>query len=53
MRLRLDIGLDGKTLAEAAGIKIEGENPWLTMIQNASESGKKNRELSPTESLKQ
>jgi len=32
----LDIGLDGKALAEAARIKIEGENPWMTVIQNAS-----------------
>lgn len=29
-------GLDGKTPAEACGIKIEGENKWLTLIQNAS-----------------
>jgi transposase-like protein len=31
-------GLDGKTPAEAAGIKIEGENPWITVIQNAKRS---------------
>jgi putative transposase len=29
-------GLNGKTPAEAAGIKIEGENPWITVIQNAA-----------------
>ena len=29
-------GLDGKTPSEACGIKIEGKNKWLTMIQNAS-----------------
>jgi hypothetical protein len=29
-------GLDGKTPAEACGIKIDGENKWLTLIQNAS-----------------
>jgi hypothetical protein len=29
-------GLGGKTPAEAAGIKIEGPNPMLTVIQNAS-----------------
>jgi len=29
-------GLDGATPAEKAGIRIEGENPWLTVIQNAS-----------------
>ncbi len=28
--------LDGKTPAEAAGITIQGENKWLTLIQNAS-----------------
>jgi hypothetical protein len=33
---RSHMGLNGKTPAEAAGIKIEGENPWITMIQNAS-----------------
>ncbi len=34
--IRPHMGLDGKTPAEAAGIKVEGENPWLTLIQNAS-----------------
>ncbi len=29
-------GLDGRTPAEAAGIKVEGENKWITLIQNAS-----------------
>ena len=29
-------GLNGKTPAEACGIKIEGKNKWLTLIQNAS-----------------
>jgi len=28
--------LRGKTPAEVAGIKIEGDNKWLAMIQNAS-----------------
>jgi len=32
------MGLNGKTPAEAAGIKVEGENKWLTIIQNASRS---------------
>jgi len=27
--------LDGKTPSEACGIKIEGQNKWLTLIQNA------------------
>jgi len=29
-------GLDGKTPAEACGIKIGGQNKWITLIQNAS-----------------
>jgi len=28
--------LDGKTPAELAGVKIEGNNKWLTLIQNAA-----------------
>jgi len=31
-------GLEGKTPAEAAGIKIEGENKWITLIQNAHQT---------------
>jgi transposase-like protein/predicted nucleic acid-binding Zn finger protein len=27
--------LDGRTPSEAAGIRVEGENKWLTLIQNA------------------
>ncbi len=34
--LRPHEGLKGKTPAEAAGIRIEGDNKWLTLIQNAS-----------------
>ena len=33
--LRPHMGLDGKTPAEACGIKIEGDNKWMTIIQNA------------------
>ncbi|MGI0070227.1 MAG: hypothetical protein ACREAN_08240, partial [Nitrosopumilaceae archaeon] len=29
-------GLNGKTPAEVAGIKVEGENKWLTLIQKAT-----------------
>ena len=29
-------GLNGKTPAEACGIRVEGNNKWLTLIQNAS-----------------
>jgi hypothetical protein len=28
--------LEGQTPAEVCGIKIEGKNKWLTLIQNAS-----------------
>lgn len=34
-------GLDGKTSSEACGIKVEGKNKWITLIQNASKSAKK------------
>jgi transposase-like protein len=30
--------LEGKTPAEACGIKVEGKDKWLTLIQNASRS---------------
>jgi hypothetical protein len=33
---RPHMGLEGKTPAQAAGIRIEGENPWETVIQNAA-----------------
>jgi hypothetical protein len=32
--------LNGKTPVEVAGIKVEGENKWLTLIQNASRNVK-------------
>jgi len=33
-------GLGGKTPAEACGIKVEGKDKWLTLIQNASRKRK-------------
>ena len=30
------MGLKDKTPAEKCGIKIEGKNKWITLIQNAS-----------------
>lgn len=33
-------GLNGKTPAEACGINIQGDNKWLTLIQNASKLNK-------------
>ncbi len=37
-------GLNGATPAERAGIKVEGENKWLTIIQNAKHLQTVNRE---------
>jgi hypothetical protein len=34
--IRPHMGLNGKTPADLAGIEVEGENKWLTLIQNAS-----------------
>jgi transposase-like protein len=31
-------GLEGKTPSEACGIKVEGKNKWITLIQNASKT---------------
>jgi transposase-like protein len=33
--IRPHMGLNGKTPAEVAGIKVEGDNKWITLIQNA------------------
>ncbi len=37
-------GLEGKTPAEACGITVEGENKWLTIIQNAAKEPRLNTE---------
>ncbi len=34
--VRPHMALNGKTPSEACGIKVEGENKWITLIQNAS-----------------
>jgi hypothetical protein len=34
--IRPHMGLDDKTPADLAGIKVEGDNKWITLIQNAS-----------------
>ena len=34
--IRQHEALNGQTPAEACGIKVEGENKWKTLIQNAS-----------------
>lgn len=36
--IRPHMGLNDRTPAEAAGIKVEGQNRWLTIIQNAAKS---------------
>jgi putative transposase len=36
--IRQHQGLKGKTPAEASGIKVEGKNKWITLIQNAETS---------------
>ena len=36
--------LDGKTPADAAGIEVRGENKWVTIIQNASQITKENKQ---------
>jgi hypothetical protein len=33
--VRPHMALEGKTPSEAAGIKVEGKNKWITIIQNA------------------
>jgi transposase-like protein len=38
-------GLDGRTPAEAAGIKVEGDNKWITIIQNARGCQNKNERV--------
>jgi transposase-like protein len=42
--IRPHIALNGKTPAEMAGIRVEGDNRWLTIIQNAS---KRRKDFSP------
>lgn len=36
--VRPHMGLQNATPAEKAGIKVEGENKWVTLIQNAKKS---------------
>jgi len=40
--------LDGKTPSELCGIKVEGKDKWLTLIQNASRHPTVNRHMNPT-----
>lgn len=34
--IRPHMGLNGQTPAQACGIDIQGDNKWITLIQNAS-----------------
>jgi hypothetical protein len=34
--VRPQMALNGKTPAELTGIRVEGDNKWITIIQNAS-----------------
>jgi hypothetical protein len=34
--VRPHMGLDGATPADKVGIEVQGENKWLTLIQNAA-----------------
>ncbi len=43
--IRPHMALDGKTPAEACGITIEGQNKWLTLIQNSSRNRDNNVEV--------
>ena len=36
--IRPHMALDGKTPADKVGIKIKGNNKWITLIQNASKT---------------
>jgi hypothetical protein len=36
--VRPHMSLDGKTPAEACGIEVKGQDKWITLIQNASNS---------------
>lgn len=38
--IRPHMGLEGKTPADLAGIHVEGQDKWLTLIQNASQPTK-------------
>ena len=40
--VRPHMALDGQTPADKAGIKVKGENKWMTIIQNASKRSNKN-----------
>ena len=42
--VRPHMGLNGKTPADLAGIQVEGDDKWLTLIQNASHPARNSRQ---------
>jgi hypothetical protein len=42
--VRPHMALDGKTPSEACGIKVEGQDKWKTLIQNASQLNRENKQ---------
>lgn len=40
-------GLDGRTPAEACGIEIQGDNKWITLIENASVTNVRTTSVKP------
>jgi hypothetical protein len=46
--IRPHMGLNGQTLAEAAGIQIDREDKWLTIIQNSAHPTRVNSKNHPT-----
>jgi transposase-like protein len=41
--VRPHMALNGETPSSRAGVKVEGENKWLTLIQNAAQQTQSNR----------
>ena len=40
--IRPHMGLKGKTPADLAGIQVEGQDKWITIIQNAAKNTRTN-----------
>ena len=47
--VRPHMALEAKTPAELCGIQVEGENKWLTIIQNAAHQTKGNSQNQPAD----
>jgi len=44
--VRPHMGLEGRTPADLTGIRVEGDNKWMTLIQNASKHSKATKRIS-------